>query len=42
MDLKARIVATGEEVLVYKHREGGYVLSSDMETRFTKDQIVLL
>lgn len=42
MDLKARIVSTGEEVLVYKHREGGYVLSADLETKFTKEEIILL
>ena len=42
MDLKARIKSTGQLVLVYKHREGGYVLSADLETRFKTEEIELL
>ncbi len=41
-DIKARIKATGKEITVYKHREGGYVNSADQTTKYEKDEIEIL
>lgn len=42
MNIKAKLKATGEEIEVYKHREGGYVNAKDFETKYTKQEIEIL
>jgi hypothetical protein len=38
-EFKAVLKATGKEVKVYKHREGGYVDSVDLNTKYKKEEL---
>ena len=38
-DIKATLKKTGKQITVYKHREGGYVDSNDMTTKYTTKEI---
>ena len=41
-EIKARVKATGKEIVVYKHREGGYVNSFDLDTKYEKSELELI
>ncbi len=39
---KAIVKATGKTVTVYRHREGDWVDSSDLDTRYAKNELEFL